>query len=171
MLPLINTYLHTYFLMISDISFSSGPRKSCVQYVSRRCDASNVCEHKIHLQISCRILTPTGASHHIYIIIYQGPTNWVLHNELKHEQIYIQNLAQNSAVSSHLCGFLFIVIGAIHKRRHQLRGKMFSKRWSYLMSLFIKLMTKGGGGSKMSKKCWRLLWLWTAPHFGFIHKP
>ena len=46
--------------------------------------------------------------------------------------------------------------GAIHKRRHQSRGRGFIKRWSYLISLFSKSDDKGGRGSKISNNWWRL---------------
>ena len=40
--------------------------------------------------------------------------------------------------------------GTIHKRRHQSRGEgFFSKRWSYLISLFSK--NDDGGGQKSQK--------------------
>ena len=41
--------------------------------------------------------------------------------------------------------------GAVHKRRHQSRGRGFAKRWSYLIRLFSKSDDDGGGGSKSQK--------------------
>ena len=38
-------------------------------------------------------------------------------------------------------------------------GGGFAKRWSYLISLFSKSDDEGGGGSKISKNWWRLLWI------------
>ena len=36
--------------------------------------------------------------------------------------------------------------GAVYKRRHQSRGMGFTKRWSYLVSLFSESDDEGGKG-------------------------
>ena len=43
------------------------------------------------------------------------------------------------------------LLGAVHKRRHQSRGRGFAKRCSYLISLFSKSDDEGGGGQKSQK--------------------
>ena len=48
---------------------------------------------------------------------------------------------------------LYLVLGAVHKRRHQSRGEGgFAKRWSYLISLFSKSGYDRGEGAKILKK-------------------
>ena len=39
-------------------------------------------------------------------------------------------------------------LGAVHKRRHQSRGRGVPKRWSYLISLFSKSDYEGGQKSQ-----------------------
>ena len=54
----------------------------------------------------------------------------------------------------------FKSFGAVHKRRHQSRGRRICQKMiSLLISLFDKNDDKGGRGSKISKSWWRLLWM------------
>ena len=56
----IVTPLKILLFWFTDISFSGGSRKSCVQHVPRWGVASDVCQHQIHLQIPCWIFATTG---------------------------------------------------------------------------------------------------------------